>query len=287
MAMAAALNRRGLKSLYVLGECLDRDEKTDEFQAHGPGICLCLCAMYVEGTDFPSVDTVAWMRATLSPSFYKQGVYRMSRTLPGVVTDEMTPDQRRAAIAASAKPYGLLISPFFVSDRVDICSVVDLFVDEELKSKMKKAPKDFTDPAKLRDFIAALEKAADKHRNRQPRTINPVLYSLSLGADKIAALATQDSAPASRAELDALLAFGIDTTQVKTSVQAQRLIATLRERDRLGLASPKTLVQLKLRLHWPDELATKMKQSQAGVLVAKGIHYKKPADDGTPDAPEF
>lgn len=284
MLMSDALNRRGLKSLYVLGECLDRDEKTDEFQNHGGGICLCLCAMYVEGTDFPSVDTVAWMRATISPSFYKQGVYRMSRVLPGVVNDDMTAEERRAAIAASDKPWGMLISPFFVSDRVDICSVIDLFVDDpELRDKVKKAPTDCTDPAKLRDFIRALEKAADKHANRQPRTIDPVLFSLSVGADKIAALGTQESEPATRAELDALLAFGIDTTQVKTSVQAQRLVATLRERDRLGLASPKMLTQLRLRLHWPDELASKMRKGQAGVLVAKGIRYKKPEEIEAPD----
>lgn len=275
--MSDALNRRGLKSLYVLGECLDRSEKTEEFQAHGSGICLCLCAMYVEGTDFPSVDTVAWMRATLSPSFYKQGVYRMSRTLPGIVNDDMTPEERRAAIAASAKPYGLLISPFFISDRVDLCSAVDLFATQEQKEKMKKAPKDFTDPEKIRDFIAALEKAADQHRNKQPRTIDPVAFGLSIGQDRIATLAVPGDAPATREEKDLLLQWGIDTTQVTTSAQAQRLISTLRERDRLKLASPKAIHQLTLRLGWPEDLASKMKGGQAGMLIAKGIRYRKPA----------
>lgn len=276
MLMANALNRRGLKTLYVLGECLDRDDKTEEFQAHGPGICLCLCAMYVEGTDFPSVDTVAWMRATISPSFYKQGVYRMSRALPGILRDDMTPAQRRAAIAASDKPFGLLISPFFVSLKIDICGVVDLFVNPELKKGMKKAPKDLTDPEKIRDFIAALEKAADPHRNRQARTIDPVLYSLSIGQERIQAMAVPGEAPATREELDALLAFGIDTTQVRTTGQAQRLISTLRERDRLGLASPKAIVQLKLHLGWPDDVASKMKNKQAGILIAKRVRYKAP-----------
>lgn len=281
--MSNALNRRGLKSICVLGEHLDRDEKTDEFRAHGPGVCLTLCAMFVEGTDFPDVDTVAWMRATLSPSFYKQGVYRCSRTLPGLVNDAMGAEGRRAAIAKSRKPWSLLISPFFISDRVDLMSVVDLFVDPELKEKMKKAPVEFTDAEKIRDFIAALEKAADKHRHKQSRTIDPVTFSLSVGADKIAAYVPGEGAdfPPSRDELDLLLSFGIDTTKVKSSQQAQRLLSTLRERDRLGLASPKALTQLTLRLGWPEDEASMMKAGRAGILIGRGIRYKAPTNTGS------
>lgn len=276
LLMAEALNRRGLKALCVLGESLDRDETTDEFRAHGPGVCLTLCAMYVEGTDFPDVDTVAWMRATLSPSFYKQGVFRCSRTLPGIVNDEMGAEGRRAAIAASRKPWSLLISPFFVSDKVDLMSAVDLFVDPALKEKMKRAPSEFTDAAKIRDFIAALEKAADKHRNRQPRTIDPVRFSLSIGADRIAAFSPTEGAdfPPIKEELDCLLHFGIDTTAIRSSGQAQRLISTLRERERLGLASPKALGQLTLRLGWPEEKASMMKAGQAGAIIGRGIRYR-------------
>jgi type I site-specific restriction endonuclease len=277
--MAGALNRRGLKAIFVSGECLDKTEKTEQFERHGPGICLCLCALYVEGTDFPDVDAVAWMRATLSPPFYKQGVYRCTRVLPGIVNDDMTAEQRRAAIAGSRKQFGLLISPFFVSDRVDICSIVDLFVsDPELREKVKKAPSDLSTEAKIRDFIEALEKAADKHKNRQPRTIDPVRYSLSIGADKIAAFQPEDGAdfPASRDELDLLLAFGIDTTAIRSSSQAQRLIATLRERERLGLASPKAMQQLTLRLGWPEEKASMMKAAQAGAIIGRGVKYRGP-----------
>lgn len=281
--MSAALNAKGLKSLYVIGDCLDRDEKTEEFQNHGTGVCLCLCAMYVEGTDFPSVDTVAWMRPTLSPSFYKQGVYRMSRALPGIVNDDMTADERKAAIANSAKPYGLLISPFYISDKVNIMSSIDLFVDQAIKAA-KGAPKDLTDAAKIRDYIKQLERAADKHAHKQPRTINPVAFSLSVGDKKLAAYVPEsdaDARPATQAEKDLLLQHSIDTTQIKSSGQAQQLIKTLIERDRLGLATPKQLQQLMLRLHWPEEKATLMKTKQAGVLIWKGIHYKEPKEEVT------
>lgn len=282
MLMSEALNRRGLRSLYVLGECLDRDEKTEAFRAARPGICLCLCAMYVQGTDFPSVDTVAWMRATLSPAFYKQGIFRCSRTLPGIVNDSMTAEQRRAAIAVSAKPWSLVISPFFVSEKINIMSVSDLFVDQALKNGSKKAPTEFTDAAKIRDFIAQLEKAADKHRNKQPRTIDPVRFAISIGDETLANYkpeTAQDAAPPLREELDVLLAYGLDTTKIKYSGEAQQQISKLRMRDQLGLARPAVVEQLVLRLHWPKELAEKMKASQAGVLVGKRVQYVPPKEE--------
>lgn len=271
LLMAAALNRRGLKALYVLGDCLDRDEKTDEFYNHGPGVALCLCAMYVEGTDFPDVDTVAWFRPTLSPSFYKQGIYRCSRTLPGLVNDAMGAEGRRAAIAASCKPWSMVISPFFISDKIDIMSVVDLFVDRSVNTR-KTGPKDFTDAAKLRDYIAALEKAADKHANKQARTINPVSFALSLGVTNYAPNTMSEEAPPSRDMLDFLLEHGISTVDVKTAGQASLLVDRLRERQRLGLASPKQLMFLKL-LGIPEDKAVLMKAGQAGAIIGKGWRH--------------
>lgn len=281
--MAAALNRRGLKALFVSGECLDKEPKTDEFQAHkGGGICLCLCALYVEGTDFPDVDTVAWMRATLSAPFYKQGVYRCSRTLPGLVHDDMTPEQRRAAIAASAKPYGLLISPFFISDRIDLCSMVDLFVDAGLKEKMKKAPREMTDPDKIRDFIKSLEDAADKHKHKQPRTIDPVRFAVTVGDSALAGYKPEnaaDSAPPSRIELDYLLKHGIDTSAIKYSGQAQLMIQRLETREKLGLATPTQMDFLrKLTKNGPDgdriplfseDWISRVSKKQAGAIAGR------------------
>ena len=280
--MAEALNRRGLKATYVSGVCLDKDEKTEEFAAHGPGICLCLCALYVEGADFPDVDCVAWMRATISEAFYKQGLYRATRVLPGIVSDDMTAGQRRAAIAASAKPYSLIISPFFISDRIDICSVHDLFVDRnEFPDSKKKMKGDMTDPEKIRDFIAALRKAADKHAHKQARTIDPVRFGLSLGDASLANYTPEtqaDAAPATKAELDFLLEKGLDTTQVRNSGHAQKLIARFMERERLGLASPKMLMQL-LLLGFPEDNAVLIKKGLAGVIVGKRIRYRKPVEN--------
>lgn len=284
LLMNESLNRRGLKSLAVFGDSLDKTEDTEEFEAHGPGICLCLCAMYVEGTDIPSVDTVAWMRATESPTFYKQGAYRPSRPLPGLVTDKMGAAGRRAAIASSAKPWSMMISPFFISDKISIMEVTDLFVDQSIKNPKVKRPTDLTDLAKIRDYIAALEKAADKHRNKQPRTIDPVRFAVSVGDEALANYLPEcaaDASPASKEEKDTILAYGLDTTQITCSGQAQRLIRKLLTRDQLGLARPKVIEQLVLRLGWPKSMAESMKAGKAGVLIGRGVHYQRPRESPT------
>ncbi len=282
--MADALNRRGLKALYVSGVCLDKDTKTDEFHAHGPGIVLCLCALYVEGADFPDVDCIAWMRATISEAFYKQGLFRATRVLPDLVNDDMTANQRRAAIAASTKPHSLIISPFFISDRIDICSVHDLFVDrDEFPDSKKKLAGDLTDPAKIRDFIEALRKAANKHAHKQPRTIDPVKFGMSIAdADLINYVpeTSADAAPATKGELDFLLDKGFDTTQVRNSGYAQKLIKRYLVRNKEGLADPKQLDFLRkltkldnetgLRVPaFTEEWVMGLKKNQAGAIIGR------------------
>ncbi len=129
------------------------------------------------------------------------------------------------------------------------------------------------------DYIKALEKAADKHAHRQPRTVNPVALSVSLGVSNFTPQNAQEAAPASKEEKDYLLGQGVDTSQIKSSGEAQQLIGKLRLREQLGLASPKVLGQLTLHLHWPPEKAALLKAKHAGVIVWKRIRYKEPAKE--------
>lgn len=270
--MAEALNGMGLRASFVSGECIDKNDKTDAFAASGSGSVLVNCCLYTYGVDFPDVDCVAPFGAMISKVKYVQSIYRGTRVLDGVVHDGMTAEERVAAIAASAKPHLLVLSPFFISDRIDICEPFDLFgIKGGAKKRAGKTP-DLTKPAEIRNYIEALKKAADKHSHKQPRTIDPVRFSLSLGPDRIAAFVPQttaDAAPASREELDLLLDAGIDTTAIKNSGQAQKLIATLRERERLGLATPRQLIQLSLRLGIPQERAVTMRKNVAGAIIGK------------------
>lgn len=240
--MAEALSSMGLRATFVSGECLDKNTKTDAFQSSGPGSVLVNCCLYTYGVDFPDLTCVAPFGAIISKVKYVQSIYRGTRVLDGTVSDDMTADERRAAIAASAKDYLLVLSPFFISDKIDICEPFDLFgIKHEGGKKVAGLKGDFMEPAKIRDYIKALEKAANKHAHKQPRTIDPVAFGLSIGDTMLSNYKPEtaaDAAPASKAELDMLLAHGISTVDIKCSGEAQLAIRRLMERDRLGLATP-------------------------------------------------
>lgn len=285
--MADTLNAMGMRAIFASGECLDKGEKTRAYNSAGPGTVFCNCALVTYGIDFVDTDVIAPFCAMISKCRYVQSIFRGTRVLKGVLKEGMTQAERLAAIAMSAKPFTTILSPFFISDRIDICEPFDLFTSApHPKKKRSEGARDLSTPEKARDWVKSLENAADPHKNRQPRSIDPVLYSMSVNPDRPhEPVGATDLNPPMREELDVLLELGIDTTKVKTSGQAQRLIAAARSRAQHGLASPKTLQQLTLHLGWPPELANKMKQSQAGVLVAKRIRYKKPTP--TPATPEW
>lgn len=281
--MAETLNAMGMRAIFASGECLDKGEKTRAYNAAGPGTVFCNCALVTYGIDFVDTDCIAPFCAMISKCRYVQSLFRGTRVLRGVLRDGMDVAQRLAAIAASSKKYTTVLSPFFISDRIDICEPFDLFSDApHPKKKRSENVRDFSTPEKCRDWVKSLHDAANPHKTRQPRTIDPVLYSLSVSKGRVFTPADgSNSGPATREELDLLLEFGLDTTKVASSDQAQRLIATLRERDRLGLASPKAMTQLTLRLGWPEEKASMMKQTQAGVIISRAIRYRAPAERPT------
>lgn len=267
--MHEAVSAMGIRSWFASGECIDKNEKTDEFAACKKGWIFNAC-LYNYGVDFPDCNCVAIFGPMISKVKYIQSIYRGTRVLPGILKDGMTVEERLAAIAASDKPYLPVLSPYFMSDKINICAVYDMFGVPPPDKKVKP-PKDYTEPAKIRDYIAALEKAADKHSNRQPRTIDPVAFSLSVGNDRIKCYTPETSAdmgPPTKEELDVILAANLDSSAIKNSGQAQLVINTLRERERLGRASPNQVRQLMLA-GFSEEKASLMSKKQAGAIMAK------------------
>lgn len=245
--LAAACCRKGLKGIFVSGECIDVDEKTEDFRRSGPGTVLCNAALYVEGADFPDINCVVCARATKSKGFYRQQVGRGTRVLPGVVDGLPTPDLRKLAIARSAKPDLLVLDPLWVSDRIDLCDAYDLFTEKpEVKAQLK-ADGDPTAEKALeaeRDFIKALEKEARKHARKQARTIDPLAHAVALGDAALASWMPETSAdmrPPTMGQLDFLRRHGVSTENIKHAGFAHKLIGRVLSRIKLGLATPKQL----------------------------------------------
>jgi superfamily II DNA or RNA helicase len=275
--MAEILNASGLRAIFVSGECLDKNEKTDEFQAAGPGTVLVNCALYIYGVDFQDVTCVAIFSAVISIVNYIQKVYRGTRVLPGIVNDDMTAEERRFAIAHSNKPHLTLLSPFFISDRIDICSPCNLFTDNpEVAKKMKDYSElGFAEAAKSaeRDYAKMLEKAAKKTEGKLRRTINPVAFAVAIHDDKLASYVPveewEKKAP-SEAQIALLVNLKWpDITKITTAGLAQKLTGILLERKDRSLASPGQLQFLAQLGHHDAQVAT-WSAKKAGFMISRG-----------------
>jgi hypothetical protein len=265
----------GLKGIFVSGECLDVDEKTEDFRQSGRGTFLCNACLYVEGADFPDIDCVVPARATKSAGFYKQQIGRGTRVLPGVVDGLLTPGQRKAAIAASAKPELLILDPLWVGDRIDLCDCYDLVTDKpEVKAAMKKAgmkPTIGNAENATRDFLKALAKEARKHAKKAARVINPLEWALSLGDEKLASYvpeAAWESGAPSKYQLEFLKQHHVDVTKIKYKGLADKVITILVNRDKLNLATPLQLEFLH-NLGVDDRKSSTLSIGEAGRLITE------------------
>lgn len=109
------VDRYGLKSEWI---CADQMKCSEEkradvlrsFTQEPEGIqIVCNVGVLTTGWDFPGLEHIVVARPTKSLSLYTQIFGRGTRPLPGVVDFEgSTPELRRAAIAASAKPHFLI-----------------------------------------------------------------------------------------------------------------------------------------------------------------------------------
>lgn len=280
--MADWLNANGLNAIFVSGACLDKNEKTDQFHASGKGTVLVNCALHVYGSDFPDVDCVAIFSAVISTVNYVQKVYRSTRVLPGIVTDEMTAEQRRAAIAASDKPFSLLLSPFFISDRISICSPCDLFTsDPDVKKRMKEiGGTDYGAALEKaqRDSFKALERAAKAVANRASRVINPISWALSIGNEKLSSYQPQDARdarPVTPGQANLLRQFHMQLDKITCFGMADMVIGQILHRARKNMASPGQLDMLHV-LGVSDEQAALLSKAEAEETI-KALKANKPA----------
>lgn len=276
--LAEAINRNGLRAIFVSGECLDRDEKTDEFVRHGRGIVLCTAALYVEGFDVPDVDCV-FAGITKSRSYYRQKIGRATRPLKGVLDGCQTAAERLAAIAASDKPDFLIIDPFCKCTDIELCDSYDLFAEKpEVKARMKSLgpPTEETAREAERDFVKALEKEARKHARKAARTIDPLAWAVSLGDAALKDYVPQsgwEGAPPTTGQLEFIRRQGMATEGITSKGLASKIIGRLMTRIQLKLASPAQLEFLH-KLGFDDQQCATLTMREASDLLDRRVAKK-------------
>lgn len=123
-----------------------------------------------EGFDAPAATVVAIARPTKSVSLYMQMIGRGTRPLPGVVDGPPTPEERRAAIANSAKPICHVLDFVGNSGEHKLVSVADVLAGDDsdpliIKEAVEAAKKE-GEPV---DMEALMEKARQAREEKIAR----------------------------------------------------------------------------------------------------------------------
>jgi superfamily II DNA or RNA helicase len=120
---------------------LERRQHQRDFESGENNVILNVGCL-TTGWDFPPLAKLFIARPTKSKSLYIQMFGRGTRTLKGVIDGLHTPEDRRAAIAASAKPFAEVFDFTDTSRHCDLRTAVDVLAPElegELLTRVKRA----------------------------------------------------------------------------------------------------------------------------------------------------
>jgi len=133
--------RRGLAD-WICG-ATNEDERRERLGRFREGVCPIMvnCGVLIEGYDHPEIEIVAMARPTKSRSRYAQMIGRALRPLPNLVEEIDTPELRRAAIAASAKPCCIVLDFVGNSGRHKLVTTADILAGKVSDAAIERANK--------------------------------------------------------------------------------------------------------------------------------------------------
>jgi superfamily II DNA or RNA helicase len=157
------------RATWVCGET-PKDERKQLFADFKAGRYMFLVNVGVctEGWDEPGVEVVVMARPTKSRALYTQMLGRGTRALPGTVDGPATPELRKAAIAASAKPSLTCIDFVGNCGKHSLMTPADILggnYEDDVVAKAKKILED----GDGRDVQDALDEAAKKVAEEKAR----------------------------------------------------------------------------------------------------------------------
>jgi superfamily II DNA or RNA helicase len=243
--MSAVLNRYKPQSSRWLSGASSKEERhatVDDYKA-GRVQFLCNCGLFLEGFDAPGTAAVVMARPTKSIVLYAQVLGRGTRPLPGVVDGLGTPQERRAAIAASPKPGMLALDFVGNAGRHKIVTAVDVLGGRygiPVREYARQTVSEENRPAPTAEALDRAEAELDlieEERERRRRVVARAEYRTRevspFDARQAAAAAGVRGAPRGPAATDKqvryLLRLGVrrETAQGYTKRQASAVIDKL------------------------------------------------------------
>ena len=126
------------------------------------------CGVLTTGFDSPGVECIVNARPTKSWALFTQIVGRALRPLPGVVDKYDTPEERRAAIAASDKPRAEIISLVGREENMDLAGPVDVLAGDDDRPEVVARAKEIMEQGEEspEDALIKAEEEIDREMRR-------------------------------------------------------------------------------------------------------------------------
>ena len=171
--LCACFNANGVDAECVTDDTDDQSRQaTVRRYTDGDLQVLVNCMVFCEGFDAPATAVVANCRSTKSETVYLQILGRETRPLPGVVDGEGldTPELRKAAIAASAKPYAIMLDFVGNSGEHKLISVADVLAGDRVEPiDLKEAIRIATETGEAVDIEELAEKVKQARQEAAER----------------------------------------------------------------------------------------------------------------------
>ncbi|WP_309386055.1 DEAD/DEAH box helicase [Cerasicoccus frondis] len=255
---------------WVAGDkkrCPDRKQRIARFMRREYRI-LCNAQLVVRGFDDTDVACVCILRPTKVRSMYVQCVGRATRLLPGVTDGLATAQERRTAIAQSAKPNCLILDFLWLSDRLNLVQPAHIVTgNPRVANQMARKDGDLIENEEEaeREVAKAMLMEVQKNAKKRGRLFDPLEKATELGIDEIRDFKPANSweaRPPTIGQIDKLVEAGVNPDCVPNFGAAALIIRKAEQRKSAGLATFRQVQFLQAQnvegaTHYSREDATK------------------------------
>lgn len=275
---------KGIKARHIDGQSPDRQAILEGFRQKRFQV-LTNSQLLGTGWDCPPCDALLNLSVTRHEGTFRQRVGRILRTLPGVIDGIDEKDERKARIAASAKPDALVLDLLFQTDRFSLSGPVDLIAGnaeerEAIQRKLNMGElRDLAQVSKEvqeereRTLKEALERASKKRELLGVRYIDANYIGIALHSRTLTdyePTSQWHELPATEKQLALLQKHGINPTTVKDRGHASKLTDHIFIRNRQKLCGIRAMVALEKK---GVENASRFSEMQAYGALGKEMPF--------------
>ena len=246
--MSEILNRHKHGSADWVCGTTPKDQRRYLFERYRRGEFQFLVNVGVttEGFDDPAIEVIVQGRPTKSRSLYTQMIGRGTRPLPGLVDGLATAEDRRQAIATSAKPAMEVLDFVGNSGHHRLITSADVLggnYDDEVVDRVRRKLASGGRGDMLTELSQAEKEIAEKrHRERQAEMRRNVRARAKYSTATVNPFDVLDMVPArvkgwnqgrepTRKQLDLLAKMGVDTKGISFTHASQMIGAIIKRRE--------------------------------------------------------